>query len=45
MCQTLGLVSRDSTPTVRALAVALALVVPVGFALVPLSVLFGMTAL
>ena len=45
LCQTLGLVNRDSTPAVRALALVLAIVVPVGFALVPLSVLFGMTTL
>jgi len=45
MCQTLGLVTHDSTPPIRALAWLLAIVVPVGFALVPISVMLGITAL
>lgn len=45
MFQTLGLVSRNSTPLVRGLAWALALVVPIGFAVVPISVMLGITAL
>jgi succinate dehydrogenase / fumarate reductase, cytochrome b subunit len=42
MFQTLGFMSRQVDSTVRALAWALAIVVPVGFALVPLAVQFGL---
>ncbi|HXF61588.1 MAG TPA: succinate dehydrogenase cytochrome b subunit, partial [Caldilineaceae bacterium] len=41
MFQTLGLMSRDYDRPVRGLALVLAVGVPVGFALIPLSVLFG----
>jgi len=39
--QTLGLLNRDTTGAVRGLAWLLALVIPIGFAIVPLTVLFG----
>jgi len=39
--QTLGLLNRDTTTAIRGLAWLLALVIPIGFAVVPLSVLFG----
>jgi succinate dehydrogenase / fumarate reductase, cytochrome b subunit len=45
LCQTLGIVNRNSTPSIRALAWALAILVPVGFAVVPISVMLGITAL
>lgn len=45
MCQTLGVVNRNSTPSIRALAWALAILIPLGFASVPLSVMFGITTL
>lgn len=45
MFQTLGLVNRESTPPIRGLAWALAILVPVGFAIVPISVMLGITAI
>jgi len=45
MFQTLGLVNRNSTPSIRGLAWALALLVPIGFAIVPIAVILGITAL
>ncbi len=45
MFQTLGLVNRNSTPSIRGLAWGLALVVPIGFAIVPLSVMLGITVI
>lgn len=45
MCQTLGLVSQNTTSAVRGLAWAMAILVPVGFAIVPISVILGITAL
>jgi len=45
MCQTLGLVNRDSTVPIRGVAWALAILVPVGFAVVPIAVMLGLTAL
>jgi len=45
MAQTLGLVNRNSTPAIRGLAWALAILIPVGFAIVPLSVMLGITTL
>lgn len=39
--QTLGLLNRDTTGAVRGLASILALLIPIGFATVPLAVLFG----
>ena len=41
MFQTLGLNNRDWDGFFRGLAVFVAIVVPVGFAIVPLAVLFG----
>lgn len=40
MFQTLGLLNRDTSSAVRGLATLLAIVIPVGFALVPISVMF-----
>lgn len=45
MFQTLGLVDQRTTPPIRALAWALAILVPVGFGIVPISVMLGITAL
>ncbi|MEZ4730163.1 MAG: succinate dehydrogenase cytochrome b subunit [Caldilineaceae bacterium] len=45
MCQTLGLVNRDSTASIRGLAWVLAILIPVGFAVVPIAVMLGLTAL
>ncbi len=45
MFQTLGLLDRNTTPPVRALAWILAIVIPVGFAVVPISVMLGIIAL
>jgi len=42
--QTLGLLNRDTTGAIRGLAWLLALIIPIGFATVPLSVLFGFVA-
>lgn len=42
MFQTLGLLNRETTSAVRGLATLLAIVIPVGFALVPISVMVGM---
>lgn len=39
--QTLGLMNKSTTPPIRALALAVALVIPAGFALVPISVMLG----
>ncbi|MCB0047164.1 MAG: succinate dehydrogenase cytochrome b subunit [Caldilineaceae bacterium] len=41
MFQTLGFLNRKYDPFVRGLAILLALVIPIGFAAVPLAVLFG----
>lgn len=44
MFQTLGLNSHEVTPAIRALAWFLALVVPIGFATVPIAVILGIVA-
>ncbi|MCB0063009.1 MAG: succinate dehydrogenase cytochrome b subunit [Caldilineaceae bacterium] len=44
MFQTLGLLNRDTTGAVRGLAWLLALVIPIGFAIVPLAVMFRIVA-
>jgi succinate dehydrogenase / fumarate reductase cytochrome b subunit len=43
--QTLGLLNRDTTRAIRGLALLLALVIPIGFATVPIAVMLGMVAL
>ncbi|MBX3012503.1 MAG: succinate dehydrogenase cytochrome b subunit [Caldilineaceae bacterium] len=45
MCQTLGITNRTLTPSIRAVAWALAILIPVGFAAVPLAVLVGIVTL
>lgn len=40
MFQTFGLLNRDTTNSVRGLALILALLIPIGFAVVPLAVMF-----
>ncbi|MFN8439178.1 MAG: succinate dehydrogenase cytochrome b subunit [Caldilineaceae bacterium] len=45
MFQTLGVNSKRTTPTLRLVALGLAVVIPVGFAIVPLSVFFGIVPL
>lgn len=45
MFQTLGLSNQGIRPALRGLAVVLAIAVPVGFALVPLAILFGFVTL
>ncbi|MEZ4832923.1 MAG: succinate dehydrogenase cytochrome b subunit [Caldilineaceae bacterium] len=44
MFQTLGLNNRKYDRALRGLALALALIVPIGFAIVPLSVVFGLVS-
>jgi succinate dehydrogenase / fumarate reductase cytochrome b subunit len=41
MFQTLGLKNRDYDKIIRGAAIALAIIVPVGFAIVPIAILFG----
>ena len=43
--QTLGLLNRDTTKAIRGLALLLALVIPIGFAVVPISVMAGIVQL
>lgn len=45
MFQTLGINSKRMTPGLRFFALALAVVIPVGFAIVPVSVMFGIVPL
>lgn len=45
MLQTLGLNSRDTTPIIRFVALALAILIPLGFASVPLAVISGYVTL
>lgn len=45
MCQTLGLNNKNASPTIRLVALALGVLIPLGFAAVPLSILFGIVEL
>lgn len=41
MCQTLGFNSKEASPIIRLISFAIGVLIPVGFAAVPISILFG----
>lgn len=45
MCQTLGFNSRDASPIIRLVSLAIGILLPLGFAVVPLSILLGFVEL
>lgn len=45
MCQTLGFNSKEASPIIRIVSLAIGILIPIGFAAVPLSVLFGIVEL
>ena len=45
MVQTLGLSHRDSAPTIRLVALALGVLIPIGFASVPIAIITGLVSL